>query len=171
MSRLINLFRPVLFVAAPVAALGSLTVTRADEVPAAVTAPAISKNLNKDPALDATQSIRNMVKAIGPEAAMDMMFSSVDPVCQKTLLSKATDPTKAPASIEDMRDDQYFRPAIVVGNQAAQWAKATPDGRGAQPLYNWMDPKNYWGWLRMNKPSSGAAQNTIPATAQPPKRY
>lgn len=167
-----RLFHRILFVAVSLAMAGSMAASRADEAPIAVDTPAISEQPNKTPVFDGAQAIRNMVKSIGPEAAMDMMFSSIDPVCQKTLLSKTTDKAKAPGNAEEMRDNKYLQPAIALGDQATQLAKkATPDNRNQMPLFNWMDPKNYWGWLRMDKTAGDVAQKTAPVVGTPPKRY
>ena len=150
-------------------ALVNAGVLHAEELPSTVaTAPNIGDPFSRNPVLESAQTIRNMVKAIGPEAAMDMMFSSIDPVCQKTLLSKTTDKAKAPTRAEEMRDDKYLQPAIAVGEQLAQWVKGSPDGRSQNPLANWMDPKNYWGWVRMTPTET--TPNTVPANT-PPKRY
>lgn len=108
-------------------------------------------------------AMRNMAKIMGPEAALDMMFSSIDPFCQKSLLSKSTEPAKAPESAEDMREDRYFQPAIVVGNQMMQWAKALPGGRQSHtPAEANKNPYDWWRIKSANEPA---------ATNQTAKRY
>ncbi len=166
-----KLFRHLLFVALTLAATSGTVSSRADEAPGALVAPAANQQPNQPPVSDGAQAMRNMVKSIGPEAAMDMMFSSINPVCQKTLLSKATDKAKAPANAEEMRDNKYLQPAIAVGDLTTQWAKGAPGNRNPAPAFNWMDPKNYWGWMRMDKPAVEPAQKAAPAVALPPRRY
>lgn len=161
--------RRLLLVAALFATVSGMTAAYADDASGvSPVAPLNEQPTSKNPVFDGAQAIRNMVKSIGPEAAMDMMFSSIDPVCQKTLLSKTTDKSKAPVNADDMRDNKYLQPAIATADQAALRPKAAPDSR-SQPVFNWMDPKNYWGWLRMDKVTT-ETQKTAPI-ATPPKRY
>ena len=160
-----RLFRHLIIVAMSLAMAGGMTAVHADETASTTSTTSTNEPLSKSPVSDSAQVMRNMVKSIGPEAAMDMMFSSINPVCQKTLLSKATDKAKAPANAEEMRDNKYLQPAIAVGDQPTQWAKGSPDNRNPASVFNWMDPKNYWGWMRMNKPAAP------PAAVVPPKRY
>lgn len=169
-------FRRVFFIAAQVIAFcGLSSIARADETAPASgsVSPATGGMPQQGIPFNGALAIRNMVKTIGPEAAMDMMFSSIDPVCQKALLSKATQASKAPpANIEEMRDNRYFRPAIAINTQFQQWTKALPGGRQQGPVFNWMDPKNYWGWLRLNPPPVEAgADKTTPSSLTPPQRY
>lgn len=166
-----RLFRHLFFVALTLAATSGTASSRADEMASAASTTNANEPLNKNPVSDSAQAMRNMVKSIGPEAAMDMMFSSINPVCQKTLLSKATDKAKAPANAEEMRDNKYLQPAIAVGDLTTQWAKGAPGNRNPAPAFNWMDPKNYWGWMRMDKPAVEPAQKAYPAVALPPRRY
>ena len=169
-----RLFRHIFFVVMSLVMAGSMATSHADEIAiagAASTTTNTTGSLNKNPVPDGTQVIRNMVKSIGPEAAMDMMFSSINPVCQKTLLSKSTDKASAPANAEEMRDNKYLQPAIAVGDLTTQWAKASPDNRNPAPVFNWIDPKNYWGWMRMGKPATEPVQKTTPPVTMPPKRY
>lgn len=166
-----RLFRHMLFVALTLAATSGTASSRADEAPGALVAPATNQQPNQPPVFDGAQAMRNMVKSIGPEAAMDMMFSSINPVCQKTLLSKAADKAKAPANAEEMRDNKYLQPAIAVGDLTTPWVKGSPGNRNPAPAFNWMDPKNYWGWMRMDKPAVEPAQKAYPAVALPPRRY
>lgn len=166
-----RLFRHLLFVAVSLAMAGGMATSHADEIASVASTTNTNEPLSKNPVSDGTQVMRNMVKSIGPEAAMDMMFSSINPVCQKTLLSKATDKAKAPANAEEMRDNKYLQPAIAVGDLTTQWAKGSPDNRNPASVFNWMDPKNYWGWMRMGKPATEPVQKVAPAVAVPPKRY
>ncbi len=144
----------------------------AEELAPATPAPGANGAISLNPMQESAQAFRNIVKAIGPEAAMDMMFSSIDPVCRNALLSKTTDKSNAPTRAAEMRDNKFLQPAIAVGEQITQWVKGNPDQRGHPPLPNWMDPKNYWGWARLDKPAGESAQKTAPAMlVTPPKRY
>jgi hypothetical protein len=117
------------------------------------------------------QAIKNMAQKFGPEAVLDMMFSSVNPVFQPALLTKSGSPAKPVKNIEDMREDKYFQPAIVPVGIPVPWVKITGDGRmiSSKPVQT----ETGFGWMRL--PSSQAdaneAEERKPAATGIPQRY
>jgi hypothetical protein len=98
--------------------------------------------------VQAMQDIKNMAKKFGPEAALDMMFSSVTPFFQAALLTKSADPAKPVRDIAGMRDDKYFQYAITTTNVAAPWVKVTTDGRVYPAVSTQIEVLHATGWLR-----------------------
>lgn len=117
------------------------------------------------------QIIKNMAQKFGPEAVLDMMFSSVNPVFQPALLTKSGSPAKPVKNIEDMREDKYFQPAIVPVGIPAPWIKITGDGRviSSKPVQTEVG----FGWMRLpsNKPITSEAEERKPAAIVFPQRY
>jgi hypothetical protein len=94
------------------------------------------------------QDIKNMAKKFGPEAALDMMFSSVTPFFQPALLTKSADPAKPVKDIADMRDDKYFQYAITTTNMPAPWVMVTTDGRVYPAVATQIEANPASGWVR-----------------------
>lgn len=66
---------------------------------------------------------------VSPEAVLDMMYSSFNPVFQPALLSRASKPEQPVRAIEDMRQKEFFQRAIAERVAALPWIKVTADGR------------------------------------------
>lgn len=115
---------------------------------------------------DESQSIRNLAKRIGPEAAMDMMFSSIDPICQHALLIRSTEKGKTPYGLENMRDNKYLTPAIATSDETIPPIKPQPASATQPAVPNWMNPGNYFNWIRIN-PGAGLPNTS----AEPSSRY
>lgn len=117
------------------------------------------------------QAIKNMAQKFGPEAILDMMFSSVNPVFQPALLTKSGSPAKPVKNIEDMREEKYFQPAIAPVGISAPWVKVTADGRliSAKPGQT----ETGFGWMRLpsSQPNAGEAEERKPAATGFPQRY
>lgn len=95
------------------------------------------------------QAIKNMAQKFGPEAVLDMMFSSVNPAFQQALLTKPNnDPARPVKNIEDMRENKYFQHAITSGGISAPWVKVTADGRVIAPQIKTDNPSAD-NWLRL----------------------
>lgn len=125
------------------------------------------------------QDIKNMARKFGPEAALDMMFSSVTPFFQRALLTKSADPAKPVKNIADMRDDQYFQYAITTRNAAVPWVMVTTDGRVYPAVAGQFEANSASGWVRTwpdldrNK-AAEAVDRKSPEKATPvvlPRRY
>lgn len=117
------------------------------------------------------QAIKNMAQKLGPEAVLDMMFSSVNPVFQPALLTKSASPARPVKNIEDMREDKYFQPAIAPIGITAPWVKVTADGRviSAGPAQT----EKGFGWTRLPSgiANTGEADGSKPAAVSVPQRY
>lgn len=95
------------------------------------------------------QVIKNMAQKFGPEAVLDMMFSSVNPIFQPALLTKSSnDPARPVKNIEDMREDKYFQHAITSAGIPSPWIKVTADGRVITPQAKTENQPDR-GWLRL----------------------
>ena len=95
------------------------------------------------------QVIKNMTQKFGPEAVLDMMFSSVNPIFQPALLTKSNnDPAKPVKNIEDMREDKYFQHAITSTGIPAPWIKVTADRRVITPQAKTENQPDK-SWLRL----------------------
>jgi hypothetical protein len=93
------------------------------------------------------QTIKNMAQKFGPEAVLDLMFSSVNPVFQPALLTKSNnDPARPVKNIEDMREEKYFQHAITPAGMTVPWIKVTGDGRVIAPQARSETDNN---WLRL----------------------
>lgn len=96
------------------------------------------------------QTIKNMAQKFGPEAVLDMMFSSVNPAFQQALLTKPNNDAARPVkNIEDMRENKYFQHAITPAGIAVPWIKLTADGRVIAPQVKTDNPTAGGNWLRL----------------------
>jgi hypothetical protein len=79
------------------------------------------------------QPINEMAREMSPEIMLDRIFSSVAPDFQKALLSRPKDPDKPVKGAEDMRDPNYFLPAIATMEMPFNWIRVMADGRVIEP--------------------------------------
>ena len=124
------------------------------------------------------EALREGLKLMTPQVALDRAYSATDPEFQNALLSRASEPGMARHWMDAMRDPAYFQSAVGVVNARSQWLKLDADGH-TQPAVDWLDPKTYSGWIRLSL--SPAANATLsmkaptkpraPLFVTPPQRY
>jgi hypothetical protein len=95
------------------------------------------------------ESLRNGLKLLPPQSAMDWAYSAMDPEFERALLSRATDPQMAGSWMESMRDPAYFQSAVAVFSAPMQWMKVDADGPPARPPVIGLDPKCNSAWMRV----------------------
>ena len=115
--------------------------------------------------MGSVEAMKNMAKKFGPEAALDMMFSSVNPVFQPALLSKTTDPAKPAKDIQDMRDNKYFLHAITTTRAPPPWVMVTTDGRMIIPWLTQTGAQTGSGWMRLPSLNPGSIEKAEPRKA------
>ncbi len=129
--------------------------------------------------LPAPESLRNGLKLLPQQNAMDWAYSAMDPEFENALLSRAADPQMAGCWMEAMRDPAYFQSAVAVFSAPMQWMKVEADAHHlTRPPVNWLDPKTYSGWMRMvarplpqaAKSANHTAKSKPWALLQPPQR-
>ena len=126
------------------------------------------------------ESLRNGLKLLPAQSAMDWVYSAMDPEFENALLSRATDPQMAGGWMAAMRDPAYFQSAVAVFDAPTQWMKVNSDGHlSAGPLGNWLEPGSNSGWMRiMTRPLPQVTRSAEHRTEAkslafliPPQRY
>jgi len=121
---------------------------------------------------------KNLAQTLSPDMLADWFFSSIDPQFQQAVLSRMVDPKKPQRGMQAMRDSRFYMPALATLNPATptQWMKVTADGRVAQTMQPWFDPKACFDWMRLpmppaDKKAGGKAAAPASYGWTPPQRY
>ncbi|MGK2953251.1 MAG: hypothetical protein ACSLEZ_12805 [Thiobacillus sp.] len=120
---------------------------------------------------------KNLVQAMSPDMLADWFFSSIEPQFQQTVLSRMVNPKKPQRELPAMRDARFYIPALATIDPATptQWLKVSADGRVAQSIPPWFDPKTCFEWMRLpmsvGKKVGDTVTTSVPYSWKPPLRY
>jgi hypothetical protein len=118
---------------------------------------------------------KNLVQPISPDMLTDWFFSSIEPRFQQAVLSRIVDPKKPKRELP--ADSRFYIPALATIDPATpmQWMKVSADGRVAQSMQPWFDPKTCFEWMRLpmsvGKKAGDTAMTPAPYSWKPPLRY